>query len=208
MSAGRQDDLIILLGRVGEQYADPDDWRALIRAGRLRRMDSIAARRPTGTTYQRADAVPELAALFEEEEATPRAAASPAPPTAPPVITPLPRSTAVPSVGAEPAGRSAEPSRRPAEPSPVEPVRPPRLEPTRAPPRPADVRRPEPAASMDRPRGRRRNGCGLGGLVLMGVLGLAAFQLTRCVLARVRQPLRMKLLRYTQHGRRASGPSR
>jgi hypothetical protein len=64
--AGRPYDLI---GRVGEQYADPDDWRALIRAGRLRRIDSIAVRRPGGTAYQRAEEVPELLALFDAADA-------------------------------------------------------------------------------------------------------------------------------------------
>ena len=176
MSAGRQDDLTILLGRVGEQYADPDDWRALIRAGRLRRVDSIAVRRPAGTTYQRADTVPELAALFEEHETAP---AGGLPLVSAPSVAPTLPSTAVPPVRTDPVAARPEPGRQETAPAAPELARTIRPDPLRSSPRPADVRRPAPPPSSERPR-RRKNGCGLGGLVLMAALGLAAFQLTRC----------------------------
>jgi hypothetical protein len=168
MNAGPQDELTILIGRVGEQYADPDDWRALIAAGRLRRFDSIAVRRPIGTVYQRAEDVPELAALFDAFDA---GAPPPPPSRAPEPVAPEP-TVAAPAV---PVSPTREPVR-------VEPARARRAPPPLPPPRPADVRKPSPPPAIFPPEPRRKRGGGgrIGTLVLLALLGFGAVRVVRC----------------------------
>lgn len=100
---------VVLLGQ-GEQYEDPDDWRELIRARRIRRGLELSVRRDGVTTLVRPEDVPELAAVLDVVD----------PPGPPSQIPPTPSAparapgTAVPLAGGErrpdPAARSVEPA--------------------------------------------------------------------------------------------------
>jgi uncharacterized membrane protein YhaH (DUF805 family) len=56
--------LTIYVGQAGEKYSDPEDWRDLVREGRLRAETVIALRRGGELLHQRAGEAPELASLF------------------------------------------------------------------------------------------------------------------------------------------------
>lgn len=59
-----EDGPVVLLGQ-GEQYADPADWRELIRTRRIRRGVELPVRRHGLTTLRRPEDVPELVAVLD-----------------------------------------------------------------------------------------------------------------------------------------------
>lgn len=59
-------DLTIYVGEAGEKYSDPADWRDLVLDERVTPDRMLAVRRGERLDHLRADAVPELAALFAQ----------------------------------------------------------------------------------------------------------------------------------------------
>ena len=82
---------VVLLGQ-GEQYDDPDDWRELMRARRIRRGVEVAVRRDGLTALHRPENVPELAAVLDAVD-------PPGPPSATAVPTSAPPSRPATTVG-------------------------------------------------------------------------------------------------------------
>ena len=122
---------VVLLGQ-GEQYADPDDWRELIRTRRIRRGVELLIRRDGVTTLLRPEEAPELAAVLDAVDPPwpPSQAAPPAagPPGRPP--SPSPPVSSVPLSPRPAAPRGMRPT-SPSTPSAASP--PPAALPTAAP---------------------------------------------------------------------------